>query len=103
MYAIVEAGGHQYKVSPGDTIEVEKLPNAVGDRVELERVLLVGDGERVAVGQPIISGAKVIATVADQFRGKKIIVFKYKPKVRYRRKQGHRQNLTRLTINEIVL
>jgi len=103
MYAIVEAGGHQYKVSPGDTIEVEKLPNTVGDRVELERVLLVGDGERVAVGQPIVSGAKVIATVADQFRGKKIIVFKYKPKVRYRRKQGHRQNLTRLTINEIVL
>lgn len=103
MYAIVEAGGHQYKVSPGDTIEVEKLPHAVGDSVELERVLLVGDGERVAVGQPTVSGAKVIATVADQFRDKKIIVFKYKAKSRYRRKQGHRQNLTRLTINEIVL
>jgi len=103
MYAIVETGGHQYKVSPGDVIEVEKLPLDQGTQIELERVLLVGDGDNIAVGQPVVDGAKVIATVVNQFRGKKIIVFKYKSKVRYRLKQGHRQNLTRLAIKDIVL
>jgi large subunit ribosomal protein L21 len=84
-------------------VEVDKLSFAVGDRVELDRVLLVADGEEVRVGQPIVEGAKVLATVTDHVKGPKIIVFKYRPRERYRRKKGHRQNYTRLTIDEIVV
>jgi large subunit ribosomal protein L21 len=101
MYAILETGGKQYKVRPGDTIEVEKLPSEPGDTVELSRVLMVGDGPDVTVGTPLVEGATVVADVVDQHRGPKIIVFKYKSKVRYRRKTGHRQSLTRLRIKEI--
>jgi large subunit ribosomal protein L21 len=79
------------------------LPIEVGDRVELDRVLLVADGEEVHVGQPTVEGAKVLATVADHPKGPKMIIFKYKPKERYRRKKGHRQGYTRLTIDEIVV
>jgi len=75
----------------------------VGSRVELDKVLLVAEGDKVIWGQPTIEGARVVATVLDQGRGKKIIVFKYKPKVRYRKKTGHRQSYTRLTIDEILL
>lgn len=103
MYAVVECGGHQYKVSPGDKIDVEKVPQSVGEQVELGHVLLVGDENNVAVGTPMLDGVKVVATIDSQYRAKKIIVFKYKNKVRYRRKQGHRQNLTRLAIQDIVL
>jgi large subunit ribosomal protein L21 len=103
VYAVVEAGGKQYKVSAGEIVEVDKLSFAVGDRVELDRVLLVADGEEVRVGQPIVEGAKVLATVTDHVKGPKIIVFKYRPRERYRRKKGHRQNYTRLTIDEIVV
>ncbi|MBM4466838.1 MAG: 50S ribosomal protein L21 [Chloroflexi bacterium] len=103
MYAVVETGGKQYKVSAGESINVEKLPFEVGEQIELDRVLLVADGEEVHVGQPTIEGAKVLATVTDHVTGPKIIVFKYKPKIRYRRKKGHRQGHTRLTIDEIVV
>ncbi len=102
MYAVVETGGKQYRVTVGQTIEVEKLPFAVGEKVELDKVLLVADGDEVKVGQPIVKGAKVLATVVEHGKGKKIIVFKYKPKERYRRKKGHRQAYTRLRIEEIV-
>lgn len=101
MYAILETGGKQYKVRPGDTIEVEKLPAEPGETIELGRVLMVGDGPDVTVGTPLVAGATVAAEVVDQHRGPKIIVFKYKAKVRYRRKTGHRQSLTRLRIREI--
>ncbi len=103
MYAVVETGGKQYRVTVGQTIEVEKLPFAVGERVELDKVLLVADGDEVKVGQPTVKGAKVLATVVEHGKGKKIIVFKYKPKERYRRKKGHRQAYTRLRIEEIVV
>lgn len=103
MYAVVETGGKQYKVSAGDNVDVEKLPYEVGERVELDRVLLVADGDEVRVGQPTVEGAKVLATVTDHAKGPKIIVFKYKPKERYRRKKGHRQAYTRLMIDEIVV
>jgi len=103
MYAVIETGGKQYKVSAGETIEIEKLPFKVGERVELDRVLLVGDGDQVRVGNPIIEGAKVIATVAGQGKSKKVIVFKYKPHNRYRHKAGHRQTYTRLQIDEIIV
>jgi large subunit ribosomal protein L21 len=102
VYAVVETSGKQYKVSAGEIIDVDKLPLEVGEQIELDRVLLVADGEEVHVGQPTIEGAKVLATVTDHVKGPKIIVFKYKPKERYRLKKGHRQAYTRLTIDEIV-
>jgi large subunit ribosomal protein L21 len=101
IYAIIETGGKQYKVSPGQTIDVERLGIAEGDTVELERVLLIADGDRLTVGKPIIQGAKVIVTSKGEGKDKKIVVFKYKSKVRYRRKTGHRQLYTRLTIEKI--
>ncbi|MGB3129021.1 MAG: 50S ribosomal protein L21 [Dehalococcoidia bacterium] len=102
MYAIVETGGKQYKVSPGQTIDVEKL-SVDGDTVELDRVHLVADGDKVTLGRPTIVGAKVIADVVGDGKRGKVIVFKYKPKVRYRIKKGHRQPYTRLEIKEIVV
>lgn len=101
IYAIIETGGKQYKVSPGQTIDVERLDVAEGDTVELERVLLIADGDRLTVGKPIIQGARVAATSKGEGKGKKIIVFKYKSKVRYSKKTGHRQLYTRLTIDKI--
>ena len=102
MYVVVETSGKQYKVSAGEIIDVDKLPFEVGEKVELDRVLLVADGEEVRVGQPTIEGAKVLATVTDHVKGPKIIVFKYRPRERYRLKKGHRQAYTRLMIDEIV-
>ncbi len=102
MYAIVRIGGRQYQAEVGKTLVVEKLPYAVGEEVEFNEVLFINDEGRIAVGQPLVEGASVKAEVVDQFKGKKIIVFKYKPKKRYRRKQGHRQQYTRLMVREIV-
>jgi len=102
IYAIIETGGKQYKVTPGQTIDVERLEVAEGNTVELDRVLFIADGDRVTVGKPTIEGAKVIATSQGEGKGKKIIVFKFKPKVRYRRKMGHRQLYTRLTVDKII-
>ncbi len=102
IYAIIETGGKQYKVSPGQTIEVERLGVAEGDTVEMNRVLLIADGDRLTVGTPTIEGARVTATSQGEGKGKKIIVLKYKPKVRYRKKTGHRQLYTRLAIDKII-
>ena len=102
MYAIVECGGRQYRAEEGSTFPVEKLPHEVGDQIELENVLMLVNGEDVKIGQPTVSGVSVKATVVDQFKGKKIFVWKYKPKKRYRRRQGHRQQYTRLRIDEII-
>ena len=103
MYAIVETGGKQYQVQRGQVIDVERLPAEVGEQVELDQVLLVADDGEVTVGQPKVEGAKVRATVLRQDKGRKVIVFKFKPKGRYRRKAGHRQHFTRLRIDEIVV
>ena len=103
MYAIVETGGKQYRVSPGDIVKVERLPVEEGNTVELDKVLLVADGEKVTVGKPTVAGAKVVAQVLGENKDKKIVVFKYKPKVRYARRTGHRQIHTKLAIKEIVL
>jgi large subunit ribosomal protein L21 len=102
IYAIIETGGKQYRVNPGQTIDVERLDLAEGNTIELNRVLLIADGERVVVGTPTVDGAKVVATAQGEGKGKKIIVFKYKHKVRYRKKTGHRQLYTRLVIDKIV-
>lgn len=101
MYAVVETGGKQYKVTEGQIIEVEKLPHEVGETVELGRVLLLVDDGKVVAGTPTVEGAVVTATVMRQDRRRKIIVFKYKSRERYRRKKGHRQAFTRLQIGEI--
>ncbi|MCB8927075.1 MAG: 50S ribosomal protein L21 [Ardenticatenaceae bacterium] len=102
MYAIVESGGRQYRAEEGHSFSVEKLPYEVGEQIELENVLLLANGDDVKVGQPTVTGASVKATVMEQYRGEKIFVWKYKPKKRYRRRQGHRQSYTRLRIDEIV-
>lgn len=102
MYAVIESGGKQYQVSSGMVIEVEKLPVEPGKEVEIDKVLMVVDGEKVKIGRPFVEGARVKALVQEHFKGPKIIVFKYKPKKRYRRKKGHRQIYTRLLIKEIV-
>jgi large subunit ribosomal protein L21 len=101
-YAIVETGGKQYKVAPGQKIDVDRLAVAEGEDIELSKVLLIADGKDTIIGSPTIDGAKVIATCLGEGKGDKIIVFKYKPKVRYRRKKGHRQLYARLEIKEIV-
>ncbi len=90
-------------MKPGATINVEKLPVEEGARVEFDRVLLVSNDDGVTVGTPTVSGAKVIAEVVEQGRAKKIIVFKYKSKARYRKKNGHRQPFTKLSIKEIAV
>ncbi len=102
IYAIIETGGKQYRVSPGQTIDVERLAVAEGDSIDLERVLLIADGDKVTVGTPTVEGARVVATSQGEGKAKKIIVLKYKPKVRYRKKTGHRQLYTRLVIDQIV-
>ena len=101
MYAVIETGGKQYRVSPGQTVEVELLPAEPGGEVALERVLLVSTGENTLVGTPTVAGAVVTGTVVREGRGDKIIVFKYHNKKRYRRTQGHRQDYTYLTVTDI--
>lgn len=100
-YAIIETGGKQYRVSVGDRIAVERLAAQDGEEITIDRVLLVGGDGQTRVGTPVVAGASVIATVDDHFRGEKIVVFKYKPKKRYRRRIGHRQALSHLTISAI--
>jgi large subunit ribosomal protein L21 len=100
MYAVIESGSKQYRVAEGDVIEVESLPIEAGKEVELERVLMITNPEGIKVGIPIIEGAKVTATVQSHGRGRKIIVYKHKKN--YHKKQGHRQNFTRLHIDKIT-
>jgi large subunit ribosomal protein L21 len=101
MYAILRTGGHQYRVTEGETIRVERLDVPEGESVELADVLLVGGDGEVRVGTPLVDGARVRATVLGEAKGKKLTVFKYKPKNRYRIRTGHRQRYTRLQIDAI--
>lgn len=101
MYAIVETGGKQYRVAPGQRLAVELLEAEPGSTVALDRVLLVSDGGQVQVGTPTVPGARVLAEVVEHGKGDKIVVFRYRNKVRYRRRTGHRQRFTRLLIRDI--
>ena len=101
MYAVIETGGKQYRAAPGEFVDVEKLPAEVGQQVTLERVLMVADGADVRVGQPVVPGATVLATVVGQRRHRKVTWFHYKSKKRERKKGGHRQFFTRLRIEQI--
>ena len=102
-YAVIQTGGKQYNVQQGDTIRVESLPGDEGDTVELGDVLMVSQDGAVSLGTPTVPGAKVLAQVVGHGRGKKVVVFKYKAKTRYRRKNGHRQSFTDLKVTEIAL
>lgn len=102
-YAIVESGGKQYRAVEGATIEVDLLDAEAGQQVNFEKVLLLVDGEQIAVGQPSVSGARVTATVVDHVKGPKVVIFKYSPKKRIRVKTGHRQQYTQLKIETIGL
>ncbi|GIQ64603.1 50S ribosomal protein L21 [Paenibacillus cisolokensis] len=101
MYAIIETGGKQYKVQEGDVLYIEKLAAGEGESVTFDRVLAVSKGDGLVTGTPVVAGASVTAKIEKHGRGKKIIVYKYKPKKNYRRKQGHRQPYTKVTIEKI--
>ncbi len=101
MYAVIETGGKQYRVTPGQSLEVETLPGDVGAQVEFSRVLAIADGDAVKAGSAVGS-ARVTATIKAHGRGEKTIVFKFKRKKQYRRTQGHRQNFTRVEVSEIL-
>jgi large subunit ribosomal protein L21 len=103
VYAIIQTGGKQYRIAPGDVLRVERLPGERGDEVVLDQVLLVADGDNVQVGQPLVANATVRTQIVQQGKGKKILVYKKKRRKNYRRKQGHRQLFTALQIGEIVL
>ena len=102
MFAVIKSGGRQYKVSVGQRLEVNRLPIEAGQQVKFEEVLLISDADNTMVGTPLLENTSVVATATRQGRGKKLIVFRYKPKKRVRHRRGHRQELTILTIDDIV-
>ncbi len=102
MYAVIATGGKQYKVSTGEILRIEKIPGEIGDTVALDRVLMVAEGDDVTIGSPVVDNAVVNASIVEQAKAKKILVFKYKRRKRYRRKQGHRQPFTAIKIDNIV-
>lgn len=102
MFAVIKTGGKQYVVKPGDKIKVEKIEGNLGETVEISEVLLVNKDGEIKLGTPFVEGAKVIASIVEQGRSPKIIVFKKKPKKGYKRKKGHRQFYTTLEIKEIL-
>ena len=102
MYAVIETGGKQYRVQPGETVVVETLPGEAGDAVEFARVLLISDDESVAVGRPIIEGARVTGQILEHGLGEKLTVFKFKRRKNYRKRNGHRQPYTAVKIDQVV-
>jgi large subunit ribosomal protein L21 len=102
VYAVVRTGGKQYRVQEGRSLTIDRLPGEPGETIELRDVLLLSDGDSVTVGNPLVEGARVLGTIAEQGRAKKIIVFRYKAKTRSRKKTGHRQPFTRLTVEDIL-
>jgi large subunit ribosomal protein L21 len=102
MYAVVNTGGKQYKVQQGEVLRIEKIPGDVGSPVTFDRVLMFSDGENVSIGQPLLEDVAVEGHIVEQGKAKKIIVFKYKRRKRYRRKQGHRQEFTAVLIDSII-
>ena len=102
MYAVIKTGGKQYKVAPGEKLKVETLPEDVGAEVVLDQVLMVGEGESIRVGQPMVAGATVTATVVAHGRGDKVRIFKMRRRKHYQKHQGHRQNYTELRIESIL-
>ena len=102
MYAVIKTGGKQYKVAPGENLKVEQIPADVGAEVIIDQVLMVGDGESVRLGQPVVTGVTVKAIVVAHGRGEKVTIFKMRRRKHYQKHQGHRQNYTELKIDAIV-
>lgn len=102
MYAVVRTGGKQYRVQEGHSLRVDRLPGELGETIELRDVLLLADGDNVTVGNPLIEGARVVGTIAEQGRGKKVIVFRFKAKTRARKKTGQRHAFTRFRVEDIL-
>jgi large subunit ribosomal protein L21 len=102
MYAVIKSGGKQYKVAPGEKLKVEQLAAEVGASIVLDQVLLVGEGDSVRLGQPVVAGASVTATVVSHGRGDKVKIFKMRRRKHYQKHQGHRQNYTELKIETIA-
>ena len=102
MYAVVKTGGKQYRITPGEKLKVEQITADVGAQVVLDQVLMVGEGENVRLGQPMVAGATVNATVVSHGRGEKVGIFKMRRRKHYQKHQGHRQNYTELKIDSIV-
>jgi large subunit ribosomal protein L21 len=102
MYAVIQTGGKQYRVSQGDLITIEKLEGAAGDRIELSSVLMVGEGDQVTVGRPWLEQARVVGTIVRQERGPKVLIYKHKRRKGYQKRQGHRQSQTLLRVTDIV-
>jgi len=102
MFAVIKSGGRQYKVTVGQTFEVNRLPVEAGEQVHFNEVLLISDANNTMVGTPLLENTSVLATATKQGRGKKLIVFRYKPKKRIRHRRGHRQELTILTVDDII-
>ena len=101
MYAVIVTGGKQYRVKPEQIIDIESLNGEIGKKIEFSKVLAIGEGKEIRVGSPIVEGAKVEGEIIDNFRGKKLVAFKMKKRKGYRRKVGHRQNLTKIKISSI--
>jgi large subunit ribosomal protein L21 len=102
MYAVIQTGGKQYRVSQGDLVTIEKLNGAAGDRVEIDSVLMIAEGSQVTVGQPRLERARVVGTIVRHERGPKILIYKHKRRKGYQKRQGHRQSQTLLRVTEIV-
>jgi|SRR5208283_862751 len=103
MYAVINSGGKQYKVSPGDVVRVERLEAKKGDTVEIKDVYMIADGDKVSVGKPLLTSAKVTAEVVEEGRGVKLLIFKHRRRKGYRRTTGHRQNYTAIKVKEILV
>lgn len=102
MYAVIRSGGKQYTVRQGDRLKVERLEGEAGSTVEFADVLMLADGDAISIGAPTVAGARVVTEIVDHGKGAKLIIFKYKPKIRYRKRTGHRQHYTQLTVREII-
>jgi large subunit ribosomal protein L21 len=102
MYAVIQTGGKQYRVSQGDLVTVEKLNGAAGDRVEIDSVLMIAEGSQVTVGHPQLERARVVGTIVRHERGPKVLIYKHKRRKGYQKRQGHRQSQTLLRVTEIV-
>jgi large subunit ribosomal protein L21 len=102
MYAVIKTGGKQYRVAPGEKIKIEHIPADVGAQIVLDQVLMVSDGDAVQLGNPLVSGAKVSATVIAHGRGAKVKIFKLRRRKHYQRTQGHRQNYTEIRVDSIA-
>lgn len=102
MYAVIRTGGKQYRVSQGDLVTIERLEGATGDRIEIDSVLMIADGDQVTIGQPRLERARVVGTIVRQDRGPKVIIYKHKRRKGYQKKQGHRQQQTILRVTEIL-